>query len=160
MTRKPRCSLRRVKGQLRTWSTGKAKLVTIDVNVKLIFQYRRRKKKNRRHSWPWIWSQYDDPKRREALIQWQGVTPQNTGFLITCGLRSVFVALEAIHNGIHHNRFYQKQRSASSLISFKQTVLCVYILRAPSSGTLDTYSTCKGRSLKLETSRITANPLS
>jgi hypothetical protein len=117
------------------------------------------KKKNRRPAWPCIWSHNDGPKRRKPFIQWHGVTSQNTGFIITCCLRSVFVALDAIHNGIHHNRFYQTQRLASSLISSKQTVLPVYILWIPSSGMLDTYRRWKGRSLKLETSRFTANPL-
>lgn len=117
-------------------------------------------KKIRRPAWPWKWSHYDDPKRREPFIQWQGITSQNRGYLITRCLRSVFVALEATHNGIHHNRFYQTQRLASSLISVKQTVLRVHILWIPSSGMLHTYSRFKGRSLKLETSRFTANPLS
>ena len=91
-------------------------------------------------AWPWNWRHYDGPKRREPFTQWHGVTCQNTGFLIACCLRSVFVALEPIHNGIHHNRSYQTQRLASSLISSKQTVLRVHMLWIPSSGMLDTHS--------------------
>jgi len=117
-------------------------------------------KKIRRPAWPWKWSHYDDPKRREPLIQWQGITSQNGGYLITRCLRSVFVALEAIHNGIHHNRFYQTQRLASSLISFKQRALRVHILWIPSSGMLHPCNRFKGRLLKFETSRFAAKPLS
>ena len=106
MTRKPRCFLHRVKGQLRTWSTGKTKFVTTDVNVKPTFQYDRRKKFD-----VLLDLEYEATMiiRREPFIQLQGVTSQNTGFPITCCLRSMLVALKQFITGyttidsIRHN---------------------------------------------------------
>ena len=119
--------LRRVKGQVRSRPTGKTRPLTTDPNAKTNSQNRRRnKKKIRSPAWPWKWSKYDDPKRREPLIRWQGITSQNRCYLIARCLCSVFAAFEAHHNGIHHNRFYRHNvRPVAQLASSKR--FCVFI---------------------------------